>query len=104
MRSEKKDGTQKVSLSFLFTADTFRLDKTKASVLPAHKEWKERFGRNRYKALFYLGFGERPEEASASFGYLHFMSESCGSLKAIPVIEETGIIITDETVRLIPGL
>lgn len=75
MRSEKKDGIQKVSLSFIFTADTFRLDKTKASVLPAHKEWKERFGKNRYKALFYLGFGERPEEASASFGYLHLLSE-----------------------------
>ena len=60
-------------------------------------------GRAEIKALFYLGFWERPEEASASFGYLHFMSESCG-LKAIPVIEETGIIITDETVRLISGL
>ncbi|MFR1374478.1 MAG: AAA family ATPase [Eisenbergiella massiliensis] len=31
----KKDGIQKVSLSFIFTADTFRPDKTKASVLPA---------------------------------------------------------------------
>lgn len=61
-------------------------------------------GRAEIKALFYLGFWERPEEASASFGYLHFMSESCGALKAIPVIEETGIIITDEAVRLISGL
>ena len=31
----KKDGIQKVSLSLIFTADTFRPDKTKASVLPA---------------------------------------------------------------------
>ena len=28
----EKDGIQKVSLSFIFTADTFRPDKTKASV------------------------------------------------------------------------
>lgn len=57
-----------------------------------------------FKALFYLVFLERPEEASASFGYLHFMSEPCGALEAIPVIEETGLTITEEAIGLIPGL
>lgn len=56
------------------------------------------------KALFYLVFLERPEEAPASFGYLHFMPESCGALEAIPVIEETGLTIIEEAIGLIPGL
>lgn len=85
MRTQKAAGTKDMSvtakkressLNFIFTKETFRLDKTNAMVFSGHQPWIEKFETNRYKALFHLGFEERPKEAGTSFAYLHLLAEN----------------------------
>ncbi len=75
------------NLSFVFTEDSFRVDKP-AEDSGEYNDLKKRFLDNRYQALFQIGFEARRKDASPSFRFLQFISESfIKDITAMPDLE-----------------
>ena len=77
----------------VFTPDSFYLDVPEASADGQgpdrlHRKWKRDFSKDRYDALFRLGFTDRPAGESASFQWLHSLSaEFTKQLTRLPELE-----------------
>ncbi|MBR0172163.1 MAG: ATP-dependent helicase, partial [Lachnospiraceae bacterium] len=75
-------------LSFLFTQTAFRTDDRVQDLGDEAQRWKEQFEKNRFKALFQLGFENAPEQESMSFSFLRMVSEQfLDALCALPELE-----------------
>ncbi|MDO4554695.1 MAG: DEAD/DEAH box helicase [Lachnospiraceae bacterium] len=72
---KKNQNQMKSPFRVIFTEETFRVDKGEKPTIEAHKKLYEEFLRNRYKALFYFGFGERIADLSPSAAFLYLFSE-----------------------------
>ena len=72
-------------LEFIFTADDFYVDQASNSVFT---DWQKRFVKNKYQALYELGFDNRVKPNTQSFTFLHFLAQKfIEYLTSIPEIE-----------------
>lgn len=62
-------------LSFIFTEWGFAADEEGGELTDSMKQWKQRFGKDRWQALYDLGFQEK-EEGSPSFVFLWRLASS----------------------------
>ena len=91
-------------LEFIFTTDSFVVDDVEDKKLKtADENWRQQFNKDKYKALYELGFDDSKMEESPSLSFLHFLSESfLESLTSQPELElmrEETIIIPDEAMQ-----
>ena len=70
----EKNNTPVPVLNAIFTVDSFVIEALDPVGDPWIHSWKEAFDRNRYDALFALGFEEKPQMASATFHWLYLLS------------------------------
>lgn len=83
-------------LSFIFTKESFQLDTICEQVTEEDKKWGEAFAKNKYQALFQLGFEERSKYDNPSMAFLHLLSEEF--LKALTTQPE--LEIARETIQV----
>lgn len=84
-------------LSFVFTEDSFRLDHPEERYTQRESEYKEAFAKDRYQALFRLGFDAADKTEGPTFGFLHALSgRFLKSLTALPDLEVAREQITVE--------
>ena len=62
-------------LRFLFTADSFCMDDREEVICEKALQWKERFEKDRFHALYQLGFIEKPDAFDAAGSFLYQLSE-----------------------------
>ena len=64
-------------LEFIFTTDSFVVDDVEDKKLKtADENWRQQFNKDKYKALYELGFDDSKMEESPSLSFLHFLAES----------------------------
>ena len=64
-------------LEFIFTTDSFVVDDVEDKKLKtADENWRKQFNKDKYKALYELGFDDSKAEESPPLSYLHFLAES----------------------------
>lgn len=95
-----------VKLSFVFTAKSFIIDHPHTPVLEEDEALREAFAKNRYEALFHLGFQEKGKSESPSLAFLHGLSiEFLDELTDLPDLEvareKTKVELSDETAERI---
>lgn len=91
-------------LEFVFTSDSFIVDNVESKKLKYSDEmWRQQFNRDKYKALYELGFDDSKMAESPSLAFLRFLSESfLESLTSQPELEltrENAIIEPDEILK-----
>ncbi|MBR5968921.1 MAG: DEAD/DEAH box helicase [Lachnospiraceae bacterium] len=90
-------------LSFIFTSDSFRIDETASLLSEEDAVLQKEFLKNRYKALFRIGFEEKTT-GSMSFRFLQRLSLAfLDALCALPELEiareHAEVILTQETAQ-----
>ena len=91
-------------LEFIFTTDSFVVDDIEDTKLKiAEENWRQQFNKDKYKALYELGFDDSKTEESPSLSFLHFLSESfLESLTSQPELElmrENAVILPNEAIK-----
>ena len=91
-------------LEFIFTVDSFVVDDIENQKLKiADETWRQQFIKDKYKALYELGFDDSKAEESPSLSYLHFLAESfLECLTNQPELElarENIVIVPDELMK-----
>ncbi|MGX8703404.1 MAG: SNF2 helicase-associated domain-containing protein, partial [bacterium] len=76
-------------LSIIFTEDSFRIDHTEAALTEGEAIFKERFPKDRYEALFLLGF--RPKEKGEGPGFSFLRALSTRFMKALTSLPDLEI-------------
>ena len=84
---KKRSGASASGLSFVFTEDSFRVDKPEEDLMEQNG-LKQKFVEDRYKALFNTGFEARAANASPSFRFMQYIAESfVKDITAMPDLE-----------------
>lgn len=101
VNSEKKTRETASKLSFVFTEDSFRVDKPDED-LKEQNSLKQEFIEDRYKALFKTGFEAKTANASPSFRFMQYIAESfVRDITAMPELEVarewTRVELSDES-------
>ncbi len=77
-------------LSFLFTADSFRIDLAEEKTDAEGKKWEAAFREDRFRALYDLGFSSRKTDEMGAFAFLHLLAEKfVEALTSLPELEIT---------------
>lgn len=79
---------EKTSPSFVFTAESFRLDAVEGRLSVEGEKWEKAFQENKFLALYDLGFSSRNMAESSSFAFLHLLAEKfVEALISMPELE-----------------
>lgn len=91
-------------LEFIFTVDSFLMDDVdNKKFKPADENWRQQFQKDKYKALYELGFEDAKNDESQSMSFLHFLSEifleTLTNQSELELTRENAVIVLDEAMR-----
>ena len=93
-------------LHFIFTESDFYLDVQSVTDAGDRDQWQEWFATDRYKALYRMGFEEKPTELTATGNFLYLVADSfMKALTSLPELElareKVDVRATAETVEFL---